>query len=91
MISLCAPACDCAQALQVGLLVSDDAHQIDLPQFLLARRQRRRRNLDGIVISRLPPRQRFQNPSRFLAAAASQFRHVKATAAAARFLGVFLQ
>src|SRR5256885_7249286 len=50
MIVLASPLCDGAQTLQVRLFMADNADQIDLSEFLGARCQRRRRNLDGVVI-----------------------------------------
>ena len=63
MIVLASPFCDRAQSLQVRLFMADNADQIDLSEFLGARCQRRRRNLDGVVIGSLPLRKLLQDPS----------------------------
>ena len=73
MIPIDASIGHCPQTFQIRLFVPYYAHQIDLPQLLLARRQRRRRNLDGEIIGLLPPRKRFQNPARLFSASAAQF------------------
>ena len=92
MVALVAPFSHRAQPFEVGLFVTDDAHQIDMRQFLFAGGQGVRRNFDGVVIRDLPTRQRFENPARLFPRAAAEFRYAHWRRQAVHdFLGILLQ
>ncbi len=76
VIPLPAPFGDGPQPFEIWLLVPYDADHINLPEFFRQRRQRRRRNLNRVVIRLLPPRERLQDPPRLFPRAASQLRHL---------------
>ena len=75
MIVLVAPGRGRQQTVQIGPLESDDADALDLAQFIFTACQRGGRNFNRAVGGSLAPREGFQQPARFLAAAASQFGH----------------
>src|SRR5258706_13188155 len=75
MIVSATPLRNGTQTFQVRLFVPHDAYHIDLSEFFRTRRQRRRRNLNGVVIRFLPPRKRFQDPSRLFSRAAPKLCH----------------
>src|ERR1700722_20646911 len=75
MLPRVAPPCYRAKSFEIRLLVSDDAHQINLTQLFFARGQRRRRNLDRIVKRALPARERLQHPARLLARPTAELRN----------------
>src|SRR5207249_9565635 len=92
VVAVAASRCNGAQTLKVGLLESNDADQIYLRQLFYTRRQRMRRNSDGVLLSDLPPRKCFENPARLFSRAAAEFRHAHGRRYARHDLGgVFLE
>src|SRR5690348_16757453 len=86
------PRSDVEQSVQVRALESHNADAVDSPEFLPASRKRRSRNVDRVIRDGLPPCQRFEYPSSFRAASASQFRdHDRLRQAVNNVLGVALQ
>src|SRR5258708_13843187 len=72
VIAFIATLCHGLEPFQIRLFVTDHAYKVDLPELLLASRQRRRRDLDREIIRSLPARKRLQYPARFFSASASQ-------------------
>ena len=73
-----------SKPLEIRALEADDADFIDVAQFLLAAIERAAGNIDRIIVDALAARQRLEQPARFLAAAAAEFRDDHPARAAAR-------
>src|SRR5579864_6042109 len=70
MLAVLASGSHFEEPVEVFALESDDADGIDVAEFAFAHGQRRGRNLNRTIGSVLVMRERFENPARFLAAAA---------------------
>ena len=77
MLARFATCSDRAQALQVRLLVTDQAYKIQLAQFLFASRQRGRRDFDRVIVGAPVLGQRFQDEPCLLTTPAAKFGNMR--------------